>query len=82
LDHWGRSRGLELGGYTNQIHFLQGLGLAGRIRNREEKGMEETERRQLRTFLMEMGQKFKVLIQHKAVGQVPLSGLVFSDLLG
>jgi SAM-dependent MidA family methyltransferase len=82
LDHWGRSKGLELGGYTDQIHFLQGLGLAGRLRNREEKGMGETDRRQLQTFLMEMGQKFKVLIQHKGVGKVPLSGLVFSDLLG
>jgi hypothetical protein len=43
--------------------------------------MEEKDRRQLQSFLMEMGQKFKVLIQHKGVGQVPLSGLVFSDLL-
>ena len=82
LDHWGRSKGLEVGGYSNQILFLQGLGLAGRVRNREEKGMEETDRRRLRTFLMEMGQKFKVLIQHKGVGPVPLSGLVFSGLLG
>jgi SAM-dependent MidA family methyltransferase len=82
LDHWGRAKGLELAGYTNQIHFLRGLGLAGRLRSREENGMGETDRRQLRTFLMEMGQQFKVLIQRKGVGQVRLSGLAFSDLLG
>jgi hypothetical protein len=29
-----------------------------------------------------MGQQFKVLIQRKGVGQVRLSGLAFSDLLG
>jgi SAM-dependent MidA family methyltransferase len=81
LDHWGRRKGLELGGFTNQTHFLQGLGLTGKLRTREESGIEEGDRRQLRYFLMEMGQKFKVLIQHKGVGQVPLSGLVFSDLL-
>jgi SAM-dependent MidA family methyltransferase len=82
LDHWGRRKGLEVGGFTNQTHFLQGLGLTARLRIREENGMDERDRSRLRTFLWEMGQKFKVLIQRKGVGQVGLSGLLFADRLG
>jgi SAM-dependent MidA family methyltransferase len=82
LDRWGRRKGLEVGGFTSQACFLQGLGLVSRLRNREENGMVENDRRQLQTFLFEMGQKFKVLIQHKGVGRVRLSGLAFSDVLG
>jgi SAM-dependent MidA family methyltransferase len=78
LDHWGRRKGLEIGGFINQTHFLQGLGLAGRLRVREQNGMEEKERNRLRAFLVDMGQQFKVLIQHKGVGRIPLSGLLFS----
>jgi SAM-dependent MidA family methyltransferase len=81
LDYWGRRKGLEVGGFTNQAHFLQGLGLTARLRIREENGMEERDRSQLRTFLWEMGQKFNVLIQRKGIGQVGLSGLLFSNLL-
>jgi len=82
LADWGRREGLEIGGFTNQTHFLKGLGLTERLRIREQSGMEEKDRRQLRTFLVDMGQQFKVLIQRKGVGQVSLSGLLFSDLLG
>ena len=78
LDHWGRRKGLEVGGFTNQTHFLQGLGLTGRLRIREQNGMEEKDRDQLRTFLMDMGRQFKVLIQHKGMGQVKLSGLLLA----
>jgi SAM-dependent MidA family methyltransferase len=44
--------------------------------------MSGRDQRQLRTFLLEMGQQLKVLVQHKGVGQVRLSGLTFSELLG
>jgi SAM-dependent MidA family methyltransferase len=82
LDHWGRQKGLEVGGFTNQAHFMQGLGLTGRLRNREENGVVEADPRLLQTFLVDMGQQFKVLIQRKGVERVALSGLLFSDLLG
>lgn len=82
LDLWGRQRGLEVCGFTNQTHFLQGLGLARRLRELEEKGPGEAELGRLRHFLLEMGQKFKVLIQRKGVGQIPLSGLQFARELG
>jgi SAM-dependent MidA family methyltransferase len=67
--------GLELSGYTSQTHFLQGLELTRCLRKWEEKGMGMRKR-------MGMGNKFKVLIQRKAVGQVLLSGLQFSQALG
>jgi SAM-dependent MidA family methyltransferase len=82
LDQWGRQKGLKTGGFTNQTHFLRGLGLAMRLRAMEENGIGETDRRRLQVFLMEMGQKIKVLIQHKGVGQVVLSGLLFADAVG
>src|SRR5579872_1525688 len=75
LDHWGRTQGLEVCGYTNQTHFLQGLGLAGRLRQWEEMGSGDRDMSGMRTFLLEMGQKFKVLIQQKGVGRSFLSGL-------
>lgn len=81
LDEWGREKGLEVAGYTNQIHFLQGLGLTARLRDLEESGFSQTDQRQLRAFL-EMGQKFKVLIQRKGTGKTYLSGLLYADLLG
>jgi SAM-dependent MidA family methyltransferase len=82
LDCWGRQMGLEVCGFTSQAFFLQGLGLAAQLRIREENGMKEMDGRQLRTFLLEMGQKFKVLIQRKGIGKVFLSGLLFSDPTG
>ncbi|HEV2354120.1 MAG TPA: SAM-dependent methyltransferase [Puia sp.] len=78
LDHWGRRRGLEVCGYTNQTHFLQGLGLAARLRQWEDKDPGDHEMARLRTFLLEMGQKFRVLIQQKGVGRTFLSGLQFA----
>lgn len=82
LDLWGRKKGLKMGGYTSQTHFLQGLGLADQLRIREKNGIGEADCRRLRTFLLEMGQQIKVLIQHKGIEKVRLSGLLFSDLLG
>ena len=80
LDRWGRRQGLEVCGYTNQGHFLQGLGLTQRLRELEEKGIDAIDRLRLRVFLAEMGKKFKVLIQHKGVGKAPLLGMQFSAL--
>jgi SAM-dependent MidA family methyltransferase len=74
LDHWGSRSGLEFCGYTNQTRFLQGLGLISRI---HELGVTSP---QLRT-LLDMGTKFKVLIQRKNLPRVLLSGLQFAQNL-
>jgi SAM-dependent MidA family methyltransferase len=74
LDHWGTRAGLENCGYTNQTRFLQGLGLISRIHRL---GVSTP---QLKT-LLEMGTKFKVLIQRKNLPRVFLSGLQFAQAL-
>lgn len=86
LDHYGRASGLECCGYTTQTHFLQGLGLAHYLQQIEAKGGAETDAAkrqqrlwQLRTLLLEMGRKFKVLIQRKGVERMFLSGMQFAE---
>jgi SAM-dependent MidA family methyltransferase len=83
LDHWGRQAGLECCGFTTQGRFLQGLGLTRRLQQLEMAGLTDGIRReahrQLYTLLVEMGIKFKVLIQRKGLGRVFLSGLQFSQ---
>jgi len=86
LCHWGLHSGLDIGGYTNQAHFLQGLGLVAHLKEMEEKGeMEQwnsVEKLSLiRTFLMDMGQKFNVLIQYKGLRKPLLSGMRFPQPL-
>jgi SAM-dependent MidA family methyltransferase len=85
LDYWGSQGGLECCGFTSQTHFLQALGLTGRLRKWEEETAADPECRQqqlirLRT-LLEMGHQFKVLVQRKGVGRVFLSGLQFAQPL-
>ncbi|HEY4338117.1 MAG TPA: SAM-dependent methyltransferase [Puia sp.] len=75
LDHWGRRHGLECCGYTSQTRFLQGLGFTNRLR---QPGIAATP--QLKK-LIEMSERFKVLIQRKGLPRVFLSGLQFSQLL-
>jgi SAM-dependent MidA family methyltransferase len=82
LAHWGRLNGLNVNGYTNQLHFLQGLGLAGELRTMQEaESLKESARRMdisfIRNFVMELGSRIKVLVQSKEV-RSPLSGLQFA----
>lgn len=82
LCHWGSNYGLELGGYTNQAYFLQGLGLAAHLKELEEKGeMQQWSASEqislIRTLLMDMGGKFNVLIQYKGLRKPLLSGMRF-----
>ena len=86
LCHWGLTNGLQLGGYTKQSHFLQGLGLAAHLKNLEEKGemqqwTSEEKLSLIRTLLMDMGQKFNVLIQYKGLQKPLLSGMRFPQPL-
>lgn len=86
LHHWGALSGLQTCGFTNQSHFLRGLGLAGHIRLWEERQgaiplSEEEKAWLLKTLLMDMGSRFKILIQQKGLHRPWLSGLRFSDPL-
>jgi len=78
LTFMGTALGLDFTGFTDQSHFLMGIG-------REEieriisanPGKPDRLRRQLQTLLnpADMGRTFKVLVQHKAVEAPKLSGL-------
>jgi len=79
LNHWGKKYGLEYTGYTTQDHFLRSLGLVNYLRQLE---MDQTTDNknliiQVQKLLMEMGNKFKVLIQQKGVKNKGLSGIQF-----
>lgn len=77
LDHWGRKNGLDLCGFTDQAHFLLGLGIENYLEmlQKNEPGNYFKKMRQIRNLIMDMGEKFKVLIQEKGVNSYGLSGL-------
>lgn len=86
LKRWGMQYGLEWTGYTDQAYFLRSLGLVNHLRKIEDKlkGDPAAARRtlvQLNKLLLDMGKKFKVLIQHKGIQKPMLSGLQFSQPL-
>lgn len=78
LCHWGSKYGLEYGGYTNQGYFLLGLGLSSQAQQMK---ADEKSRHLLHTFLVDMGNRLKVLIQQKGIPHPRLSGLTFSQKL-
>ncbi|MFL5753750.1 MAG: class I SAM-dependent methyltransferase [Bacteroidia bacterium] len=85
LKHWGEKQGLSCCGYTDQANFLRALGLAKHLRAIEEnlRGKSLSEKEKfflLHTLLIDMGSKFKVLIQQKGFEKVDLSGMMFSGM--
>lgn len=89
----GREAGLEPVGFTDQAHFLVGLGIADRMERALAEAGGDPERADaflaMRRLMdpQGMGRTFKVLVQEKGVASPPLSGLRFralsvSDLAG
>ena len=79
LCHWGLKSGLACCGLTNQAQFLLALGIKEYFRMTEAKGQDvmalaKKEAQLTHLLLVDMGMKYKVLIQRK--GRVP------QDLLG
>lgn len=81
LEHWGRKSGLELCSFTDQAHFLLGLGIEDYLKKLQEKDPKNYLRKmlQVKTLLMEMGETFKILIQKKGMECRELSGLKFQS---
>ncbi|MCZ7381020.1 MAG: SAM-dependent methyltransferase [Candidatus Methanoperedens sp.] len=79
LLHWGRKNGLELCGFTDQSHFLMGLGIEDYLKRLQENEPENYLKKMLpvKTLMMEMGDTFKILIQEKGVDCRELSGLKY-----
>jgi SAM-dependent MidA family methyltransferase len=72
----GREAGLELTGFTNQQHFLMGLGIAQEMEGLDS---ESPAFRAMKRLISDdrMGRTFKVLIQHKGLIPPPFEGLRF-----
>jgi SAM-dependent MidA family methyltransferase len=79
LDHWGRKNGLEYCGFTDQAHFLLGLGIGDYMEKLQESDAMKHYKKILliKTLMLEMGETFKVLVQKKGIECKQLSGLKF-----
>ena len=83
LMHWGEKNRLRTCGLTNQAHFLLGLGLGDHLSISENHIPDYLNNAFLKyTLLVDMGSKFKVLIQRKGVENCPLKGLKYVRSLG
>jgi len=83
LVHWGRKYGLELTGFTDQAHFLLSLGLENKIGELQRKLDYTNYLKNIlpikNLFLGNMGETFKVLIQHKGIPRPELRGLRYKS---
>lgn len=72
----GEEAGLNVTGFTNQLHFLMGLGIESAFAAQD---VDSTASAWMRTLLRPdgMGTTYKILIQHKGVAAPALAGLRF-----
>jgi SAM-dependent MidA family methyltransferase len=80
LNTWGMQSGLSCCGFTDQVHFMHALGIVQHLREVEQRircRKDEKDQRLLQTFLLDMGSKFKVMIQQKAAEPALLTGMTF-----
>ena len=85
LSHWGAKKGLQECGFTDQCRFLLALGFNECVQEMvsAEKNMLVAARKATmlkQILLLEMGSKFKVLIQEKGIHKKDLSGLSLASL--
>lgn len=82
----GKDAGLEIAGFTTQFYFLMGLGILEEVKETAELTINNLETFKWNQGIKElalpggMGDDFKVLIQHKGVGNPALKCLSFKDL--
>lgn len=81
LSYWGKKNALDCLGFTTQAHFLRSLGLINCLRKLEMDNRDTASLYEINQLLMDMGNKFKVLIQQKGIGRRYLTGLQFSEPL-
>ena len=81
VDLWGRRVGLLRTGLVTQSQFLVALGRGNEFADLYEPGQTETEKLRARLLLKNLihpeglGEKFQVLIQHKGIAALRLTGL-------
>jgi SAM-dependent MidA family methyltransferase len=80
---WGFKFGLQFSGFRTQRNFLLALGFNEYLKNKRRSGLFNTnwmqEEKNAGILIEEMGNKFKVLVQHKNVEPKKLQG--FDELL-
>ncbi len=84
INRWGIKNGLQCCGFTNQSNFLRALGFINALRKVEEKIKNNPVQYKrtmslIQTLLLDMGKKFKILIQQKGLRQHYLAGLKFAE---
>lgn len=81
LCYWGLKYGLDYCGFIHQSYFLLSLGLNEYLRKTESAQQDYLDEKQkaffINTFMVDIGNKLKVLIQQKGIPQQKLSGLKF-----
>lgn len=75
---YGKKAGLQFSGFCNQNYFLRSLGLANHLRTLEMNAENKESFLEINKLIMDMGHKFKVLIQHKNTDVKFLTGMQFS----
>jgi len=79
---WGEKFGLDCCGFTSQSNFLRSLGLMNYLRKLEMANTDENNKDfifQINKLLVDMGNKFKVLIQKKGIKSKMLTGMQFAN---
>jgi len=80
---WGEKLGLSTTGYVSQLNFLRALGLNQFLPELEKEQRKfsgpSQENWLLEHFILEMGSRIKVLVQHKSVERPQITGLMFSN---
>lgn len=81
LSHWGKKFGLECIGFTTQANFLRSLGLINYLQKLEMTDSDENKKliSEVNKLVLDMGNKFKILIQKKGVKSKFLTGLQFAN---
>jgi SAM-dependent MidA family methyltransferase len=82
LAHWGEKFGLKCCGFTTQANFLRSLGLMNYLRKLEIENKDSENKDfifQINKLIVDMGNKFKVLIQQKGEKCRMLTGMQFAD---
>lgn len=75
---FGKRYGLQFSGFCNQNYFLRSLGLINHLRTLEMNSKSKESFMEINKLIMDMGHKFKVLIQQKNVDSKYLTGMQFS----
>lgn len=78
LSIYGKKSGLDFTGFCNQNYFLRSLGLTNHLRILELNAENRESFMEINKLIMDMGHKFKVLIQQKNVDSKFLTGMQFS----